>query len=87
MPVPRMRGEGGLAMALSEDHYKQMVKFVNSKIDKAPFLVKDIARSKIRDTLVSPTADSLPSEVSFILDYTVREVLDALIAAVKKGDI
>ncbi|MEW6592966.1 MAG: hypothetical protein AB1305_04745 [Candidatus Hadarchaeota archaeon] len=74
-------------MALSEEHYKQLVKFANSQIGKAPFLVKDIARSKIKDTLASNTSDSLLSDAPFILDYTVREVLDALIAAVNKGDI
>jgi hypothetical protein len=74
-------------MTLSEEHYKQLVKFVNFQIDKAPFLIKDIARAKIRGTLVSPNADILPADASFILDYTVREVLEALRTAVEKGEI
>lgn len=74
-------------MTLSEEHYKQLVKFVNFQLDKAPFLIKDIARGKIRGMLDSSTADVLPANISFIQDYTVREVLDALMTAVKKSEI
>jgi hypothetical protein len=74
-------------MTLSEEHYKQLVKFVNFQLDKAPFLIKDIARGKIKAMLDSPTADVLPADASFIQDYTVREVLEALRTAVKKGEI
>jgi hypothetical protein len=78
---------GRWAMTLSEEHYKQLVKFVNFQLDKAPFLIKDIARGKIKAMLDSPTADVIPADASFIQDYTVREVLEALRTAVKKGEI
>jgi hypothetical protein len=69
-------------MGLSEEHHKQLVQYVKEQLDKVPFPFKGFATSKIRESVASP-----PAEVSFVLNYTAREILESLRTAVEKDEI